>query len=116
MVRTRLNIGCRYSTPVHERPLHPTRSQFKPEPSQTQAPVTPATEPEQRAGGGLTTSMNATVLLANLQVERETARLEGLVLLWCHRILSLVAMRHNATDSNGHFPVARPLYAPAETT
>ena len=55
MVRTRLNIGCRYSTPVLERPLHPTRSQFKPQPSQTQAPVTPATEPERRAGGGLTT-------------------------------------------------------------
>ena len=29
-----------------------TRSQFKPQPSQTQAPVTPATEPERRAGGG----------------------------------------------------------------
>ena len=55
MVRTRLNIGCRYSTPVLERPLHPTRSQFTPQPSQTQAPVTPATEPERRAGGGLTT-------------------------------------------------------------
>ena len=55
MVRTRLNIGCRYSTPVLERPLHPTRSQFKPQASQTQAPVTPATEPERRAGGGLTT-------------------------------------------------------------
>ena len=55
MVRTRLNIGCRYSTPVLERPLHPTRSQFKPQPPQTQAPVTPATEPERRAGGGLTT-------------------------------------------------------------
>ncbi len=54
MVRTRLNIGCRYSTPVLERPLHPTRSQFKPEASQTQAPVTPATEPERRAGGGFT--------------------------------------------------------------
>ena len=53
MVRTRLNIGCRYSTPVLERPLHPTRSQFKPQPSQTQAPVTPATEPERRAGGGV---------------------------------------------------------------
>ena len=59
MVRTRLNIGCRYSTPVLERPLHPTRSQFKPQPSQTQAPVTPATEPERRAGGGLTTDMIA---------------------------------------------------------
>ena len=57
MVRTRLNIGCRYSTPVLERPLHPTRSQFKPQPSQTQAPVTPATEPERRAGGGLTTTL-----------------------------------------------------------
>ena len=50
-----LNIGCRYSTPVRKRPLHPTRSQFKPEASQTQAPVTPATEPERRAGGSLTT-------------------------------------------------------------
>ena len=59
MVRTRLNIGCRYSTPVLERPLHPTRSQFKPQPSQTQAPVTPATEPERRAGGGLTTHLPA---------------------------------------------------------
>ena len=36
-----LNIGSRYSTPVRKRPLHPTRSQFKPEPSQTQARVTP---------------------------------------------------------------------------
>ena len=51
-----LNIGCRYSTPVRKRPLHPTRSQFKPEASQTQAPVTPATEPERRAGGSLTTT------------------------------------------------------------
>ena len=50
-----LNIGCRYSTPVRKRPLHSTRSQFKPEASQTQAPVTPATEPERRAGGSLTT-------------------------------------------------------------
>ena len=41
MVRTRPNIGCRYSMPVRERPLHPTRSQFKPEAPQTQAPVTP---------------------------------------------------------------------------
>ena len=55
MVRTRLNIGCRYSTPVRKRPLHPTRGHFTPEPSQTQAPVTPATEPERRAGGSLTT-------------------------------------------------------------
>ena len=52
MVRAKLNIGCRYSTPVHERPLHPTRSHLTPEASQTQAPVTPATEPEQRTGGG----------------------------------------------------------------
>ena len=59
MVRTKLNIGCRYSTPVLERPLHPTRSQFKPQPSQTQAPVTPATEPERRAGGGLTTGISS---------------------------------------------------------
>ena len=61
MVRTRLNIGCRYSTPVRERPLHPTRSQFTPEPSQTQAPVTPATEPERRAGGSLTTHGDVSV-------------------------------------------------------
>ena len=59
MVRTRLNIGCRYSTPVRERPLHPTRGHFTPEPSQTQAPVTPATEPERRAGGSLTTALGA---------------------------------------------------------
>ena len=64
MVRTRLNIGCRYSTPVLERPLHPTRSQFKPQPSQTQAPVTPATEPERRAGGGLTTHDLGPLLVA----------------------------------------------------
>ena len=63
MVRTRLNIGCRYSTPVRKRPLHPTRSQFKPEASQTQAPVTPATEPERRAGGGLTTVATAIAAL-----------------------------------------------------
>ena len=59
MVRTRLNIGCRYSTPVRERPLHPTRGHFTPEPSQTQAPVTPATEPERRAGGSLTTPVRS---------------------------------------------------------
>ena len=59
MVRTRLNIGCRYSTPVRERPLHPTRGHFTPEPSQTQAPVTPATEPERRAGGSLTTGWDS---------------------------------------------------------
>ena len=67
MVRTRLNIGCRYSTPVLERPLHPTRSQFKPQPSQTQAPVTPATEPERRAGGGLTTLHSERWILAPLR-------------------------------------------------
>ena len=55
MVRAKLNIGCRYSTPVRERPLHPTRRHFTPEASQTQAPVTPATEPERRSGGSLTT-------------------------------------------------------------
>ena len=52
MVRTKLDVGCRYSTPVRERPLHPTRGHFTSEPSQTQARVTPATEPERRAGGG----------------------------------------------------------------
>ena len=70
MVRTRLNIGCRYSTPVLERPLHPTRSQFKPQPSQTQAPVTPATEPERRAGGGLTT-LHSGWVLANCCLEAQ---------------------------------------------
>ena len=33
----------------------PPAAHFTPEPSQTQAPVTPATEPERRAGGSLTT-------------------------------------------------------------
>ena len=65
MVRTRLNIGCRYSTPVRERPLHPTRAHFTPEPSQTQAPVTPATEPERRAGGSLTSGANKARQCAN---------------------------------------------------
>ena len=37
------------------RSFHPIRRQFKPEASQTQAPITPATEPERRAGEGLTT-------------------------------------------------------------
>ena len=60
-----LNIGCRYSTPVRKRPLHPTRSQFKPEASQTQAPVTPATEPERRAGGSLTTQRSTIVFSAH---------------------------------------------------
>ena len=46
MVRAKLNIGCRYSTPVRERPLHPTRRQFTLEASQTQARVTPATKPD----------------------------------------------------------------------
>ena len=40
MVRARLNSGCRESTPVRERPLHPTRRHLTPEASQTQAPVT----------------------------------------------------------------------------
>ena len=68
MVRTRLNIGCRYSTPVRERPLHPTRGHFTPEPSQTQAPVTPATEPERRAGGSLTTNYLAMIKLATIRI------------------------------------------------
>ena len=52
MVRAKPNSGCQYSTPVRERPLHPTRSQFTLKASQTQARVTPATEPERRADGG----------------------------------------------------------------
>ena len=56
MIRIKLDIGCRYSTPVHLRPLHPTHRQFTPEASQTQAPVTPATEPECRAGVSLTST------------------------------------------------------------
>ena len=67
-----LNIGCRYSTPVCKRPLHPTRSQFKPEASQTQAPVTPATEPERRAGGSLTTLDRA--LQHNARAHRDLRR------------------------------------------
>ena len=55
MVRAKLNSGCRYSTSVRKPLLHPTRGQFTPEPSQTQAPVTPLTEPERRTGGGLAT-------------------------------------------------------------
>ena len=74
MVRTKLNIGCRYSTPVRERPLHPTRGHFTPEPSQTQAPVTPATEPERRAGGSLTTSATKELNDA-LSLDHEDARL-----------------------------------------
>ena len=77
MVRTRLNIGCRYSTPVLERPLHPTRSQFKPQPSQTQAPVTPATEPERRAGGGLTTIERSAILANALGVRGTPAFVIG---------------------------------------
>ena len=57
MVRARLNCECRYSTPVRERPLHPTRNHLTPEASQTQTPVTLATEPERRTGGGLTTNL-----------------------------------------------------------
>ena len=88
MVRTRLNIGCRYSTPVRERPLHPTRGHFTPEPSQTQAPVTPATEPERRAGGSLTTIIvrctvsRRSIARSGLDLDRSTlARLgrQGLV-------------------------------------
>ena len=71
MVRAKLNIGCRYSTPVRERPLHPTRSQFKPQPSQTQAPATPATEPERRAGGGLTIADSGDL---TLKLETDTQR------------------------------------------
>ena len=77
MVRTRLNIGCRYSTPVLERPLHPTRSQFKPQPSQTQAPVTPATEPERRAGGGFFLSLHFVVLRCRDELEPEFFGLGG---------------------------------------
>ena len=53
MVRTKLYNGCSH-TPMIERPQHPTRGQFTPEASQTQAPVTFATEPARRAGGGFT--------------------------------------------------------------
>ena len=78
MVRTRLNIGCRYSTPVRERPLHPTRGHFTPEPSQTQAPVTPATEPERRAGGSLTASTTAKLLVSS-QLSTTQVRLDPLL-------------------------------------
>ena len=54
MVRTKLDIGCRYSTPVCGRSPHPAAGHFTHPPSQTQAPVTLATEPERRAGGSLT--------------------------------------------------------------
>ena len=50
MVRTKLDNGCRYSTPVTQRPPHPADGQFTLEASETQAPVTPATEPASRAG------------------------------------------------------------------
>ena len=69
MARTKLNIGCRYSTPVRERPLHPTRGHFTPEPSQTQAPVTPATEPERRAGGSLTKDRDALLAFYDFPAE-----------------------------------------------
>ena len=74
-----LNIGRRYSTPVRKRPLHPTRSQFKPEASQTQAPVTPATEPERRAGGSLTTLLgpHRHHPTARMPERRPAARLQG---------------------------------------
>ena len=54
---------------MRKRPLHPTRGHFTPEPSQTQAPVTPATEPERRAGGSLTTLGDA------LRTDRHAFRL-----------------------------------------
>lgn len=49
-----LDNGCS-RTPETRRPQHPTRGQSTPEASQTQAPVTPATEPERRTGTSLTT-------------------------------------------------------------
>ena len=71
MVRAKLDSGSRYSTPVHERPLHPTRSHLTPEASQTQAPVTPATEPEQCTGGGLNNSLAGFVFgIAGLDAAR----------------------------------------------
>ena len=48
MVRTKLDNGCSH-TPMGNRPPHPADGQFTPEASQTQAPVTFATEPERRA-------------------------------------------------------------------
>ena len=54
MVRTKLDIGCRYSTPVCGWSPHPAAGYFTHAPAQTQAPVTLATEPERRAGGSLT--------------------------------------------------------------
>ena len=45
--------------------------------------------------------VNAAILLADLQVEREAAGLEGLVPLRAHRIRSLVAMRRNAAGPYG---------------
>ena len=69
MVRTKLYNGCSH-TPMIERPQHPTRGQFTPEASQTQAPVTFATEPARRAGGGFTQTIRAARRHAVLAVER----------------------------------------------
>ena len=63
MVRTKLDSGCSH-TPMRDRPLHPARGQFTPEASQTQAPVTFATEPERRAGGSLTNPDDAGVTIS----------------------------------------------------
>ena len=52
-------------------PPQPTRRQFTPEASQTQAPVSPATEPERRAGGGLTTIKESLTGLTNKAVAAE---------------------------------------------
>ena len=54
MIRTMLDIGCHDSTPLSLRIPHPATGQFTHRASQTQAPVTLATEPERRAGVSLT--------------------------------------------------------------
>lgn len=48
MIRTKLDSG-RSHTPARKRPLHPTRGHLTPGASQTQPPVTLATEPASRA-------------------------------------------------------------------
>ena len=68
-----LNIGCRYSTPVCKRPLHPARSQFKPEASQTQAPVTP----RDRAGATRRWKLNNSLVAQRYQVVRHRTRLKN---------------------------------------
>ncbi len=50
--RYSLVYGCS-CTPLTYRPRHPARGKFTPAASQTQAPVTLATAPARRAGGGL---------------------------------------------------------------